>query len=131
MLRVRRVLLLVELRVQFPHLFAQAPIGNQLPTYRLMAIDVPHSHFHRDSKLDYPMETEINETIKNKDIINLVTRCRVTKDEFNPSAQVVLYGDKIAFTSFTDCMITTIIEDKSISQTMKIIFDELWKKYRK
>jgi hypothetical protein len=49
----------------------------------------------------------------------------------NNPAQVVIYGNKVALTSFGDCMITTIIEDPSITKTFNMLFEVLWSKHPK
>jgi len=61
---------------------------------------------------------------------NLITRVRVPREELLNPAQMVIYGDKVAFTSFKDCMITTIIEDKNITDTCSMMFEALWTKYK-
>lgn len=60
---------------------------------------------------------------------NLIERRRVSRDELLNTAQLVVYGKKVAFTSFGSCMITTIIEDEGIANTCSMLFDSLWNKY--
>jgi sugar-specific transcriptional regulator TrmB len=60
---------------------------------------------------------------------NLIERRRVPREELLNTAQVVIYGNKVAFTSFNDCMITTIIEEKGIADTCSMLFEALWVKY--
>src|SRR5690606_28782729 len=57
------------------------------------------------------------------------TRTGLHTYPFRKPAQIIIYGNKVAFTSFKDCMITTIIEDKSICTSMKTIFEKLWETY--
>lgn len=78
-----------------------------------------------------PMDVPYDEKLKKRDKAELVTRCRIPREEMNISAQIMIYGDKVALTSFQDCMITTIIEDKSITETFSILFEAIWKKYSK
>lgn len=81
------------------------------------------------SKVIVPMDMPFDDFIVKKDKENLVTRCRIPREEFKNNAQIILYGNKVGFTSFVDCMITTIIEDESIRETMDMLFEALWEKY--
>ena len=63
------------------------------------------------------------------DQANLIERRRVPREELLNSAQVIVYGNKTAFSSFGECMITTIIEDKGIADTCSMLFEALWVKY--
>ncbi len=58
---------------------------------------------------------------------NNVERCIIDfgNDEF-PHAQVIIYGDKVSFTAFETGPITTIIDNKEIAQTMKLLFKKIW-----
>lgn len=60
-----------------------------------------------------------------------IERRRVPREDLLNPAQIIIYGNKVAFTSFNDCMITTIIEDINIRKTMDMLFDSLWEKYSK
>jgi sugar-specific transcriptional regulator TrmB len=60
---------------------------------------------------------------------NLIERRRVPREELLNSAQIIIYGNKVAFSSFGACLITTIIEDKGIAETCSMLFGALWKKY--
>ncbi len=64
-----------------------------------------------------------------EDIENKVTRCQVPHTDFNVPAQMLVYGNKVSFTSFNDPLITTIVEDKNIAETCLTIFNNIWKKY--
>lgn len=64
------------------------------------------------------------------DTSNLIERRRVPREELLNSAQLIIYANKVAFTSFNDCMITTIIEDKGIADTCSMLFEALWAKYK-
>lgn len=74
-----------------------------------------------------PMEYPYDNVVVQKDKENLVTRCRIPRAELHVPAQVIIYGHKVALTSFEGCMITTIIEDVGIAETHTQIFDRLWK----
>lgn len=60
---------------------------------------------------------------------NLIERKRIPRSELLNPAQVIIYGNKVALTSFANCMITTIIEDTGITKTFEMLFDNLWSKY--
>lgn len=57
-----------------------------------------------------------------------IERQRIDRKELFNSAQIIIYGNKVAFTSFGNSMITTIIEDQEISNTCSMLFDALWNK---
>lgn len=60
---------------------------------------------------------------------NLIERRRVPREELLNPAQIIVYGNRVAFTSFQGCIITTIIEDKGIADTCSMLFEALWLKY--
>lgn len=53
------------------------------------------------------------------------TENRVIKN-FRLDAQIIIYGDKIALTSFKKDFVSTLIENKAITRSVKRIFDTLW-----
>ena len=63
------------------------------------------------------------------DVKNLIERRRVPREELHNPAQIVIYGNKVALTSFADCMITTIVEDQKIADSFAMLFDIIWNKY--
>jgi sugar-specific transcriptional regulator TrmB len=81
------------------------------------------------TKLIVPIKNTPSRVIPEWDSANLIERRRVPREELLNSAQVIIYANKVAFTSFTDCMITTIIEDKGIADTCRMLFSALWEKY--
>lgn len=81
------------------------------------------------TKLIVPVKNNPTTVSPEWDKNNLIERCRVPREDLLNSAQIVIYGRKVAFTSFADCMITTIIEDKGIADTCSMLFDVLWNKY--
>lgn len=56
----------------------------------------------------------------------LVTRCLVPKDLFMIPAQVIVYGDKVAITSYKDFFVTSIIQNPDIAETFSIMFNFIW-----
>jgi sugar-specific transcriptional regulator TrmB len=56
----------------------------------------------------------------------LVDRHLAPRNLLNIPAQIKIYGEKVAITSFDGQVITTIIENKAIKETFKILFTILW-----
>jgi len=83
------------------------------------------------TKLIVPIKNTPSTITPEWDKTHHIERKRVSREELLNPAQVIIYGNKVAFTSFTDCMITTIIEDSSVQKTMEMLFDSLWEKYSK
>ena len=81
------------------------------------------------TKLIVPIKNTPSTISAEWDNKNLIERRRVSRDELFNTAQVIIYGKKVAFTSFGGCMITTIIEDEGIAETCRMLFDSLWNKY--
>lgn len=52
-------------------------------------------------------------------------------EEFGNESQIIIYGNKVAITSYDEHIITTIIESSSIKDTFKNIFKILWEKGKK
>lgn len=80
-------------------------------------------------KLIVPIKNTPSSVSLEEDKKYFVERRRVPRTELNNPAQVVVYGNKVALTSFGGCLITTIIEDSSIARTFDMLFDVLWNKY--
>ncbi len=80
-------------------------------------------------KLIVPIKNTPSTISKAEDEKYLTERKRVPRTELNNPAQVIVYGNKVALSSFADCMITTIIEDQNIRKTFDMLFDTLWNKY--
>jgi sugar-specific transcriptional regulator TrmB len=81
------------------------------------------------TRLIVPIKNTSSSILQEWDKNNLIERRRVPREELLNSAQIIVYSNKVAFTSFNDCMITTIIEDKSIAETCSMLFESLWIKY--
>jgi len=75
-----------------------------------------------------PIMPYINKDTLLRDDENLVVRRLIPKEEFMLPAQIIIYGEKVAITTFKGEMITTVIQDKNICSTFKIIFEFMWKK---
>lgn len=59
---------------------------------------------------------------------NLVTRKFIKIEDFNLPAQIVVYGDKVAIISYKENLVTTIIENKDIRDSVAILFELIWSK---
>lgn len=61
---------------------------------------------------------------------NLVERRMVPKEQFTLPAQVIVYGNKVAITALQDkdAIISTIIENVHIAETMRMMFEYMWAK---
>lgn len=46
---------------------------------------------------------------------------------YDSHAQIIIYSDTIAFSTFTDNMFTTLISHKHISETFKSLFELIWR----
>lgn len=82
-------------------------------------------------KLIVPIKNTPSSISVEEDKNYLIERRRVPREELNNPAQMVIYGNKVALTSFGNCMITTIIEDGDIAKTCAMLFSALWNKYPK
>lgn len=73
-----------------------------------------------------PQITTTKEWVKNNDMENLVTRCIIPEKILDIPAQILIYGNKVGISSVKKPFITTIIEDKSINDTFRILFEYIW-----
>lgn len=60
------------------------------------------------------------------DLQNLVERRIVPSNKFSLPAQIIIFKNKVAITSLDKNIITTIIENDSISLSFRIIFNFIW-----
>ncbi len=75
-----------------------------------------------------PFVKETKNSVLMNDKNNLVERRILEKDELKVPSQIIIYGKKVSFTSFEKEIATSIIEDESVSTTMRVIFEHLWNK---
>lgn len=73
-----------------------------------------------------PLVPETIETATKYDGARLITRRIIPRDEFMTPAQIIIYGEKVALTSFQKPILTTIIENKDIRDTFVTIFEYIW-----
>lgn len=62
-----------------------------------------------------------------KDKENLIERRIIAEEVLDTQAQVLIYGDNVAITTFNEPPITTIIENAAIATTMKSMFTYMWR----
>lgn len=55
-----------------------------------------------------------------------ITRKIIAKEKFTMPAQVIIYNDTVSITSMKKDVITTIIENKDISETFRNLFQYMW-----
>lgn len=59
---------------------------------------------------------------------NLITR-KIVKDTDLPiPAQIIIYNDKISITNFSNNVVNFVIQSQKTADTLRMIFDFLWKK---
>lgn len=73
-----------------------------------------------------PLVAESKLTFKEYDAKRLVTRRIVERERLILSAQILIWGNVVAISSMKGKLISTVIENKSISDTFKTIFEFIW-----
>jgi len=73
-----------------------------------------------------PLEEATEETFLNKDAQRLVDRHIINSYKLDLSAQILIYGNKVAIISLKKEIVATILENKDIADSFKRIFDALW-----
>lgn len=61
-----------------------------------------------------------------KDKSVLMTRRIVPIDKFGIPAQVIIYANKVSITAFDSTLMTTIVENPTIAQTFRVMFEFIW-----
>jgi len=74
-----------------------------------------------------PLPTNITAvTLSLRDQSRLTARRILPRERFSLPAQILIYGDKVGITSYEDTLLTTIIQNEAIKQTMQTLFEFLW-----
>lgn len=73
-----------------------------------------------------PIVSDTKKTYLNLDKKRLVNRHITRNPKFLLNSQIIIFGDKVAITSFKEKITSTIIDNKDISQTFRQIFYLLW-----
>lgn len=63
---------------------------------------------------------------KEHDTQNLITRKELPENTFHLPAQVIIYGNKVGVSTFSDHPTTTIIENPVIAANFRVVFEILW-----
>lgn len=63
-----------------------------------------------------------------RDKSNLVVRKKIDQRDLPIPAQIVIYGDKISITNFSNNVTNFVIQSEKTAETLKLIFEFLWKK---
>jgi len=74
-----------------------------------------------------PLTQSTQRKVTETDTIRLTERRIAPVESFDIPAQISIYANKVAITSFDGPVITTIIENTAIRQTFEIIFEYMWK----
>jgi sugar-specific transcriptional regulator TrmB len=73
-----------------------------------------------------PFDNETTEELETWDRDHLVSRRLVYLHKLDLPAQILLYADKVAITAFDGELMTTIIQNKGIHITFKLLFEFMW-----
>ena len=79
-------------------------------------------------RLIAPVTPEGIERLRKQDTQNHVERRMIRAERLTLSAQVIVYGDKVALSDLrnTQTFISTLIENQSIAESFRIIFEYMW-----
>lgn len=76
-----------------------------------------------------PLREDLINTIKQEiDEKNLITRKKLTQAELPIPAQLIIYGESVSITNFSNNVTNFVIHSKKTADTLRLIFDLLWKK---
>jgi sugar-specific transcriptional regulator TrmB len=75
-----------------------------------------------------PLEKSTKEVFLKYDKQNLVERHIVNTTKFDLPSQILVYKDKVAIISLKKAIVSTLIDNKDISDTFKTIFEYMWDK---
>lgn len=79
-----------------------------------------------------PLVSNTKEKILNFDKKNLVERRIVSREQFTLPAQIIVYENKVAVTDLKGkALVSTLIENESIAQTFRILFEYIWSQTKK
>lgn len=79
------------------------------------------------TRLIGPMPTDVSvEELHKRDRARLTTRRIFPREKFSLPAQILMYGNRVALTSYRDTIITSIIENEAISETFGTLFEMMW-----
>jgi sugar-specific transcriptional regulator TrmB len=73
-----------------------------------------------------PFVKDIPADFQKLDEQNFVTRRIVPLEKLSTPAQIIIFGNYVGITSYSDPLITTIVENNAIAKTMQHVFDYMW-----
>lgn len=79
-----------------------------------------------DARAITPHEKDSELTMKTEDTTRNVNRVLLPKEKLSIPAQIIIYGDKVALTSYGEFLVTTIIQNPDIKTTFDALFEILW-----
>lgn len=80
-----------------------------------------------NTKAITPLMHDSVETTTKFDKERLTERRFVSKEDLMIPAQIIIYGEKVAITSFKEHLMTTIIQNSDVKETFEKIFEFMWK----
>lgn len=110
-------------------LLFRSPSDNSVPEIEKLVVKQIRDQVKRGIKTRAitPLTDEHMKIRQDYDAENLVERSKIPKKDLLIPAQIIVYGEKVGITSFSRPIITTIIQDKAISETFRILFEFIWK----
>ncbi len=79
------------------------------------------------TRLIGPLPADISiEELTARDASRLTERRVFSREKFSLPAQVIIYKNKVGMTSYSEPLITTIIENPAIATTMRTLFEITW-----
>lgn len=74
-----------------------------------------------------PLPTDVTpEELKKRDASRLTERRVLPREQFELPAQIIVYNDKVGITAYNEPIITTIVENGAIADSMHAIFEVMW-----
>ncbi len=104
-------------------------IDNMVEGYKDLISDHIHKKITKgiSTRVIGPLSEDMPlEELRNKDIKRLMTRRVSPEPLIGIKSEIVLFGNKVAITTFEPPFITTSIENEAIVQTFKAVFESVW-----
>lgn len=109
-------------------LLLRSPNDNSFPELHSLVIKqiIDQTKLRICTRAITPFTNETKEEITETDTNNMVERRLVWLEQFDIPAQIIIYADKVAITAFDSDLMTTIIQNTSISSSFRAVFEFLW-----
>lgn len=75
-----------------------------------------------------PLEDQTKEIFLKHDELHLVKRHIIHSTKFQLPSQVIIYKEKVAIISLKKAIISTLIDNKDISDTFRMLFEFMWER---